>query len=199
MRNALALSLLLILVAGCVQTSNVKDCGSDWACFQAQAKECSLAKVLRTDSFEGGSASIALSVVGGDKTACNITVKPEKLDLSGATGLSDEAKAAAQMLTWTDMTCTLDTTNFDKFDLFQLSDKDLGNCKGSLAGIIQGFAQAAAPSGQTPTTNVTPGTPDHFPTTNETACIANLSNNTNLSGLPSGDWYPEESQCLPEY
>jgi putative hemolysin len=137
----------LILVAGCVQTGNVKDCGSDWACFQAQAKECSLAKVLRTDSFEGGSASIALSVEGGNNTACKIKIKPEKLDLSGATGLSDEAKAGAQMLTFTDMTCTLDTTSFDKFDLFQLSDKDMANCEGSLASVIGAFMQA--PSGGT--------------------------------------------------
>jgi putative hemolysin len=166
MRNALALSLLLILVAGCVQTGNVKDCGSDWACFQAQAKECSLAKVLRTDSFEGGSASIALSVEGGNNTACKIKIKPEKLDLSGATGLSDEAKAGAQMLTFTDMTCTFDTTSFDKFDLFQLSDKDMANCEGSLASVIGAFMQAPSggtPSGQTPTTGMTPSNISYTP------------------------------------
>ena len=102
------LILAIALIAGCVGIEaglQLKDCGSDAACFTEASANCTPAKIRTTTVNAGMTIIIYSSVHGGNLTACEYYMKYEDIQLPS--GASAMYVSQANLLRGKEITCVI--------------------------------------------------------------------------------------------
>jgi hypothetical protein len=126
---AIAVATLLAGCAGGGGPLGMKDCGTDKACFDAAALNCTPARAIA--NISDGTIMFSAEVRGGTLSACNYYVK-----LTSATppaGVSEEEKAMIMPYVGKDLTCTVPAVEGGAFGVTYSQVE--GSCTGELKGM----------------------------------------------------------------
>jgi len=145
------LILAIVLIAGCVgsETSlQLKDCGSDAACFTEASANCTPAKIRTTDVNSGVTIIMYSSVHGGNLTACEYYMKYEDIQLPS--NASAMYASQANLLRGKDITCVIPVQSGGMLSsLSSIASSAITTvCRGSLVDALMSRMTAAptAPS-----------------------------------------------------